>query len=159
MKKQFIFCFLSILLIVAFSGCIGENSTLGNSVIQNGSVDSNKDSASVTKLEVYHFHRTQQCPTCIRLGELTEDTIKLYFSEEVKAGTVVFGHINIDLPENKELVDRYEPAGSSLYVGTYFENGTFEKEENTNVWYKVSSSREEYLSYLKEVLDKKIGKA
>lgn len=158
MKKQIFVCLFSVLLIVALSGCLGENSTTGNSILQNGSEEAIKERPNVTKVEVYHFHRTSQCPSCIRLGALAEETVRTYFSDEVKAGKVVFGHINIELPENKELADRYGPAGSSLYIGTYFEDGTFEKEEDTKVWYKIGN-REEYLSYLREIIDQKLGRA
>ena len=163
MKKQFIFCTLSILLLVALSGCIGQSSSegtglTGNSIIQNESGNASQPATEkilkVTKVEIYHFHRTSQCSSCIRLGELAEETVKTYFPTELESGKVVFGHINIELPENKEIVDRYGPAGSSLYIGTYYEDGSFEKEENVQVWYKIGS-KEEYLSYLGELINRK----
>jgi hypothetical protein len=157
MKRQFFFGLLSIFLVVALSGCIGETgaSGAGNAIMENQSGGSlQSQDKAVAKIEIYHFHRTQQCSSCIRLGELAEETVNAYFTAELESGKIIFGHINIDLPENKEIVDRYSPAGSSIFIGTYYEDGTFSKEENVQVWYKIGS-KEEYLSYLGELVNRK----
>jgi hypothetical protein len=109
----------------------------------------------VEKVEVYHFHVTRQCYSCITLGDYAEETITTYFAPEVASGRVVFGHINVDLPENRALVDQYQTTGSSLWIGVYDENG-FHKEENINVWYKLGN-KEEYMAYLKGVLDRRLA--
>jgi len=114
-----------------------------------------KISENVEKIEIYHFHATQQCSSCIAVGNLAEATVNTYFSDELKSGKVVFASINIDLPENKEIVDKYEAKGSSLLIGTYYEYGTFTKEENTNVWYKIGN-KEDYMNYLKGVIEGKL---
>lgn len=112
-------------------------------------------SAAVEKVEVYHFHRTQQCYSCRTLGAYAEETVNTYFAPEVASGKVVFAHVNIDLPENKKLVEQYGPAGSSLFIGVYDKDG-FHKEENVNVWYKIGNN-EEYLAYLKGVIEKRLA--
>ena len=109
----------------------------------------------VEKVEVYHFHRTQQCYSCKTLGAFAEETVNTYFAPEVASGKLVFAHVNIDLPENKELVERYGPTGSSLWIGVYDKDG-FHKEENVNVWYKIGN-KEEYLAYLKGVIEKRLA--
>jgi hypothetical protein len=112
-------------------------------------------SAAVEKVEVYHFHRTQQCYSCRTLGAYAEETVNTYFAPEVASGKVVFAHVNIDLPENKKLVEQYGPTGSSLFIGVYDKDG-FHKEENVNVWYKIGN-KEEYLAYLKGVIEKRLA--
>ena len=106
-------------------------------------------------MEVYHFHRTQQCYSCRTVGAYAEETVKTYFAPELESGKMVFGHINIEEPENKALVDQYGPTGSSLWIGVYDKDG-FHKEENVNVWYKIGD-KEAYLAYLKEVIDKRLA--
>jgi hypothetical protein len=110
---------------------------------------------AVQKVEVYHFHRTQQCYSCRTVGAYAEETVKTYFAPELESGRVVFGHINIEEPENKALVDQYGPTGSSLWIGVYDKDG-FHKEENVNVWYKIGD-KEAYLGYLKEFIDKRMA--
>ncbi len=112
------------------------------------------DDEDVT-VELYHFHGTHQCYSCVRLGELAEKTVETYFADELESGELVFGHINYDLPENKELKERFEVTGSSLWIGTTAD-GNFNKEENINVWYKLNDEKG-YLSYLKGVLEKRLS--
>jgi len=113
-------------------------------------------SGDIEKIEVYHFHGTNQCSSCIAVGKLAEETINTYFSNELKSGKLVFGHINGDLPENSELVKKYGATGSSLWIGVYYKNGEFSKEENVNVWYKISN-KEDYMNYLKGVIESKLS--
>ena len=113
-------------------------------------------SSEIEKVEVYHFHATNQCYSCKTVGAYAEETINTYFSDELKSGKIVFGHINGELPENSELVKKYGATGSSLWIGVYGKDGTFTKEENVNVWYKISN-KEDYINYLKGVLESKLS--
>jgi len=112
-------------------------------------------SNQVERIEVYHFHRTQQCYSCITLGALAEETVKTKFPDELTSGKVVFGHINIDLPENRELVERYAATGSSLWIGVYNASG-FYKEQDTRVWYKISD-KEAYITYLSDLIQRRMN--
>lgn len=143
-----LFALISILLI---SGCTSQNqSSTTNNVT---SILSNNASA-VQKVEVLHFHGTHQCYSCITVGKYAEETVNTYFPEEVKAGKIKFAHINSELPENTGLVQKYGTTGSSLWIGVYDENG-FHKEENVNVWYKISN-KEEYMNYLKNIIERRL---
>jgi len=112
--------------------------------------------SDIEKIEVYHFHATRQCYTCKTIGAFSEETVNTYFSNELKSGKLVFAHVNVDFPENKALVDRYGAKGSSLFIGAYYSDGTFTKEENTNVWYKINN-KEDYLDYLRGVIESKLS--
>ena len=115
-----------------------------------------KLSSDIAKVEVYHFHATRQCYTCKTVGALAEETVNTYFADELKSGKLVFASVNIELPENKALADKYEAKGSSLIIGTYGKDGSFVKEENTNVWYKISD-KADYMNYLKGVIEGKLA--
>jgi len=122
---------------------------------QSGGIDTTRSSSPVEKVEIYHFHATRQCYSCITLGAYAEETVNTSFAPEVQSGKVVFGHINVDLPENHALVEQYGPTGSSLWIGVYDKDG-FHKEENVNVWYKIGN-KDEYMAYLKGVIDKRLA--
>ena len=154
-------------LVVAISGCTSTGKTVlaadGNcadstacSLPLSEQTKILKEPSTVEKIEVYHFHGTNQCYSCITAGAYAEETINTFFADELKSGKIVFGHINGDLPENQELVKKYEATGSSLWIGTYTSDGKFNKEQNTNVWYKIGN-KQEYLNYLKGVIDKKLS--
>ncbi|MFH1447274.1 MAG: nitrophenyl compound nitroreductase subunit ArsF family protein [Candidatus Micrarchaeota archaeon] len=122
---------------------------------RSGAVTQNETAGDNITVEVYHFHGTNQCYSCIRVGELAEKTVNTYFKDEVKSEKVIFGHINWELPENKDLVKKYGATGSSIWIGTY-KNGEFHKEQNMNVWYKINNE-DDYLKYLKEVMEKRLS--
>jgi hypothetical protein len=128
-------------IIVLLSGCA-----------QTSAVKSNLD--AVEKIEVFHFHATQQCYSCITVGNYAEETINTYFTEEVKSGKIVFAHINGQLPENYETVKKYGATGSSLWIGVYDKEG-FHPEQNIQVWYKINN-KDAYMAYLKEVIEKRL---
>ena len=113
-------------------------------------------SGDIAKIEVYHFHATRQCYTCKTVGNYSEETVNTYFSNELKSGKLVFAHINVDLPENKALVDKYEAKGSSLLIGVYGKDGSFSKQEDTAVWYKIDNESD-FMNYLKGVIEQKFS--
>ena len=146
---------ITITLMMLLVGCanIDEKQAppTGN-VIQTEDTPSN----TIEKLEVYHFHGTHQCASCIAVGQLAEDTVNAYFADELKSGKIVFGHINGDLPENRLLVGAYGVTGSSLWIGTYTKDGKFSAEENVNVWYKIND-KQAYMDYLKGIIGQKLA--
>ena len=115
-----------------------------------------KTSEDIEKIEIIHFHGTNQCTSCIAVGDLAEETINTYFSNELKSGEVTFSHINAEYLANKDKAIQYGVTGSSLWIGTYYEDGTFSKEENINVWYKINN-KADYLSYLKGLIETKLS--
>jgi len=149
--------------VLIVSGCTSnspEDSTTVNhttikEAIGNDSLSKSENSNPVDRVEVYHFHGTQQCYSCRMVGELAEKTVNTYFKEELESGKLVFGHINGDLSENRESVEEYGVTASSLWIGTYI-NGTFHKEQNTNVWYKIRNE-EDYLTYLRDILEQRLA--
>jgi hypothetical protein len=143
-----------IILMILPAGCSNSNE---KQTPATGEAVQTKDAlpGTVDKVEVYHFHGNHQCASCIAVGQLAEDTVNTYFADELKSGKIVFGHINAELPENRELATAYGVTGSSLWLGTFDENG-FHKEENTNVWYKINN-KEAYMDYLKLILEKRLA--
>lgn len=155
MNKYILFLIFFILLIAGCSNKASDNAT-GNTV--SGSergISSQERTINIEKLEVYHFHGTNQCHSCKTVGAYAEETANTYFSNELKSGKIVFGHINAELPENQELAMKYGISSASLWLGVYDKNG-FHPEQNTNVWYKISN-KEEYMSYLKGIIEQKLA--
>ena len=149
--KRIILIFLLAAVLVS-SGCVNQG---GGDAAGNSEGSSTVYSDSVKKVEVFHFHGNQQCQGCINVGKCAEDAVNEYFQDEQGSGLVVFAHVNSDLPENADLVQQYDAAGSSLWIGVYGEYGNFSKEQNINVWYKTSDM-ENCREYMKEVIEEKL---
>jgi len=161
---------VTLIMAIAFSGCTDTNASsnttdecestaclvLPSEQTQTPEADKAEDVETIEKIEVYHFHGTHQCYSCIAVGDYAEETINSFFADELKSAKIVFGHINGELPENQELVKKYEATGSSLWIGVYTSDGKFIKEQNIIVWYKISK-KQDYLNYLKDVIEKKLS--
>jgi hypothetical protein len=146
MNKLILFLAFGILFV---AGCSNNSQVNGNSVLGTDHI------VNIDKLEIYHFHATHQCYSCITVGAYAEETVNTYFADELKSGKIVFGHVNVDLLENIDLATKYEVTGSSLWLGIYDKNG-FHKEENVNVWYKISN-KQDYMNYLKGIIEQKLA--
>lgn len=112
---------------------------------------------TILKVEVIHFHPTQQCLSCIVLGDFAEDTVNTFFESELSSGKLVFMHINGDLANNSAIVKKYGATGSSIWLGTYTSEG-FHPEENIQVWYLIGN-RTGFMEYLKGVIEAKLSGA
>jgi hypothetical protein len=75
----------------------------------------NKDAAT-PKVEVYYFHATMRCPTCMAIEEQTKKTLDDNFAEELKSGTVKLTVLNLEEKENKAITEQFEIGWSSLIL-------------------------------------------
>ncbi len=80
----------------------------------------NKPSATNTStknhLEVFAFHGTRQCTTCIDMKANTTTTINNYFSNEVKTGEIIFQIIDVDDEKNAKLAEKFQATGTALMI-------------------------------------------
>lgn len=95
---------------------------LGRQVINRQEVEakagrqlSSSNQESDIKLEVFYFHRTQRCSTCRAIGRLTGELIKERFYDKLSNGSIIFREINVELPENRELANKFQANGPSLF--------------------------------------------
>ena len=78
---------------------------------QNEEIKSKK-----SELDIYYFHRTQRCQTCLSIEENTKKTLDQYFADELKEGTINFHVIDYEGDENKELIEKYKADAPALYL-------------------------------------------
>lgn len=158
MRKS-IYYGLSIILIVAIIIAVNANSPKSNAVtssMKKGDATGQSSTMSADKIEVVHFHATQQCWSCITVGEYALKTIKEKFSQEYENGKIVFKDINAELPENKDMVIKYQARGSSLFVNA-IRDGKDNIEEDITVW-RLVSNENQFVSYFQNKLNNLLGK-
>jgi hypothetical protein len=119
-------------------------------------VADNQKNQSIEKVEVFLFHATQRCPTCIRIGQLAKATVEERFSEQLKSGKIDFKEINIDLPENRALAEKFKAAGSSLFINT-IGNSQDDIKEDYTVWQLASGDATKFKDYLSEKINTILG--
>lgn len=79
----------------------------------NNNSSSDDSTVKTKKVEVYYFHGTRRCVTCIAVGEVSSELIKSKYGNNPN---VKFIEINIDEPGNEELVEKFQVSGSGLHV-------------------------------------------
>lgn len=103
------------------------------------------------KIEVFMFHTTQRCASCVNIGRYTKNTLEKYFKKELDSGKIIFREINIDLSENKEISRKFKAVGSSLFINTIYDEQDHIGED-TNVW-RLAYDQEEVEIYFKNKID------
>jgi hypothetical protein len=106
MKKYFLIIAIA-LSSVNLSSCNGGNAKGG----ENKS--SEVRAAPASTIQILYFHGDRRCPTCIKVGEVSQNLISAKYSSNT---TVVFRDVNIDKEENKALAEKYQVSGSSLII-------------------------------------------
>jgi hypothetical protein len=108
------------------------------------------------KIEVVHFHGTQQCWSCITVGEYALKTIKEKFPEEYASGKIVYKDINGELKENQDIVVKYQARGSSLFINA-IRGDKDDITEDTTVW-RLVNNESQFVSYFENKLNTLLGK-
>jgi len=154
MNKKLIIISIIIITIVAliYSGAKGKE----NSQISSQSSPTPQPVMPADKIEVVHFHGTQQCWSCITVGEYALKTIKDKFPEEFTSGKIVYKDIDGELKENQEIVVKYQARGSSLFVNAIRDEQD-NIEEDVTVW-RLINSESQFISYFENKLSSLLGK-
>ena len=103
MKKVKIFTVLVICLML--SSCNGQDKNKTTSLDK-----------SISKVEVLDFHSTHRCMTCNAIEANTKYTLETYFAPELKEEKITFQVINVDDKENKKIAEKFEAAGTALFL-------------------------------------------
>ena len=154
-RNKKIIVFISVIIIALFFGLKGFVNKGAQTVSiepqkENNSLLVSQETMPADKIEVVHFHGTRQCWSCITVGEYALQTIKDKFPEEYQSGKIVLKDINSELPENKEIVTKYQARGSSLFINA-ISNDKDSIEEDVNVW-RLVNSQEKFTDYFEEKL-------
>jgi hypothetical protein len=164
MNKKIIFAVLLVIAGLAGLSSLGKDNKTGSqqvlSVAQSNNNVTTPVPTTVTipaeKIEVVHFHGTQQCFSCITVGKFALQTIKEKFPDEFASGKIVFRDINAELKENQEIVTKYQARGSSLFVNA-IRSGKDDISEDVTVW-RLVNNESQFISYFEGKLKALLGK-
>ena len=71
---------------------------------------------STSNVNIYYFHFTRRCVTCIAVEENARKAIEALYPNEVKTGEYSFNSLNLDETSTKEIADKLGVGGQSLMV-------------------------------------------
>ena len=131
------------IVLLSLMGCGSGNAQKSTEL----ALESNSDAA----VEVFIFHAAQRCATCKAIDAVVAEVLENDFSDDVKAGKIVFRDVDGSNPENRPLVEKYEVYSTSLLINA---GGTVTNLTNDAFQYTRSNPDK-----LKEILRAAISKA
>jgi hypothetical protein len=103
--KRIIFLF-SILSVLAVSISCNSHGTRKESAL----------TMKTTGTQVYYFHFTRRCATCIAVEENARKAVEALYPNEVKTGDITFTALNLDEIAGKEIGGTLGVGGQTLLV-------------------------------------------
>ena len=67
-------------------------------------------------VQVYYFHNTNRCATCNAVETETKVALKMFYEDNIKAGTVEFNALNLEEDEGKDMAKSLGVSGQTLLV-------------------------------------------
>ena len=103
---------------------------------------------TASKIEVLDFHSTHRCMTCNAIEANTKYTLETYFTKEVEQGKITFQAINVDKKENEKIAEKFEAAGTALFLNVII-NGKEKQIDLTDFAFMKGNDKEEFSKELK----------
>ena len=104
--------------------------------------------ASTDRVVAMYFHRTQRCPTCLKMGSYSEEAVKSGFAQQIKDGKVEFRYIDFQDEKNAALTKGYKVGGPTLIVARVAGGKVAEYKNLTEIWTKVRD-KEAFIEYVR----------
>jgi len=101
------------------------------------------------RIVAMYFHRTQRCPTCLKMGSYSEEAIKKGFVKQVKKGSVEFHYVDFQDKKNAALAKGYKISGPALIIAKVKENKVREYKDLKDIWTKVRE-KPKFIEYVRE---------
>ncbi|MDZ7612722.1 MAG: nitrophenyl compound nitroreductase subunit ArsF family protein [Flavobacteriaceae bacterium] len=114
-----------------------------------------KQSKSISKIEVLDFHSTHRCMTCNAIEANTRYTLETYFNNEMKEGKITFQTVNVDQKENGKLAEKFEAAGTSLFLNVV-KNGEEKQINLTDFAFMKGNDKKAFSTELKSKIQNEL---
>jgi len=146
MKRKTIFLSIIAMLItiVACNNQTAKETTTDLSV--KDTISDNKIAENT--IQVYYFHGSIRCHTCVSVDENTHQYLKDLFPDKMENGEIIFKSINIDENESPDLVEKYQIYGQTLL----FINGEKIIDETDDAFKYVITKPEKWKKIIEDVV-------
>ena len=103
-----VFILLISLLILPGIGACGQSTA--------GEQQNRAEPESANVVEVFYFHFTRRCVSCVNVQKATEKVLKENYEEEMENGSVIYHEINLSEPESREIAQKLGVGRQALLV-------------------------------------------
>jgi len=94
-------------------------------------------------IQVIQFHSEHRCKTCLRIEELTRETLKSY-------PNIPFSLVNVDDPKNEKISRAFEATGTALFL---YNPKTGKKKDLTDFAFMKADNKEKFIEGLKKEIE------
>jgi len=94
-------------------------------------------------IQVIQFHSEHRCKTCLRIEELTRETLKSY-------PNIPFSLVNVDDPKNEKISKAFEATGTALFL---YNPQTGKKKDLTDFAFMKADNKEKFIEGLKKEIE------
>jgi hypothetical protein len=105
-----------------------------------------------------YFHRTERCPTCLKMGTYSEEAVEKGYVKQVKEGSVQFYYIDYQDKKNAGLTKGYKISGPALVVARIKAKKVKEFKDLKDIWTNVSE-KPKFLKYVRGHVDTYLKKS
>ena len=101
------------------------------------------------RVVVMYFHRTQRCPTCLRMGSYSEEAVVKGYPKEIKDRTIEFHYVDFQDAKNAALTKGYKITGPALVVVKVVNNKPAEVRNLEEIWTK-NRDKDVFFKYVRD---------
>lgn len=67
-------------------------------------------------IEVYYFHMSRRCATCLAVEAESEAALKKLYPEQMESGLITFQGINLEEESSEPLAKKFQVSGQTLLI-------------------------------------------
>jgi len=123
----------------------------------SGQSNSTSSAANIaaTRIELIDFYGTHRCETCMAIEANSKYTVDTYFQDALKSGKLLFKTVNVDEEKNYALAEKFEAAGTSLFINVIKE-GQEQHIDLTNFAFEKGRDQEAFSAELKQKIEEQL---
>ncbi len=112
-----------------------------------GTPQESEVTAEGDQIIAYYFHRTQRCPTCNRIEQLTHEIVHQNFAEELSSKRLELRVINVESPGNEHFETDFNLVSQSIVL-VDFKTGKQVKWKNLDQIWELIGTETEFRNYV-----------
>lgn len=109
-------------------------------------------------IKVTYFSSDVRCYTCVRIEQLTRQTVERHFAPELASGRIAFQVINLDGPGNRHFIEDYRLISKTVIVSDLAAGEEVRWENLQDVWTRQKDERA-FEAYVVDAVRRHLGTA
>ncbi|UCB57560.1 MAG: hypothetical protein JSV30_02965 [Candidatus Omnitrophota bacterium] len=101
------------------------------------------------QIAAYYFHTKFRCPSCHKIEQFTEESLKNNFSKQLEEGSLVYRVVNVEEKGNKHFINDYQLYTKSVVL-SFRKNGEELEYKNLDKVWMYLGDKQKFSDYIKE---------